>query len=74
MLEEKNGCANYRQDNKMECQSDGTVNGGAKATVIRTLVYEKMCLNVTLLVLAIGSKFSPPCDSKSQNNAQGANV
>ena len=43
MLEEKNGCANYRQDNKMECQSDGTVNGGAKATVIRTLVYEKMC-------------------------------
>jgi hypothetical protein len=56
VLEGKICCANHRQDNKMECQSNGTVNGEAKATVIRTLVYEKTCLNVMLLVLAIGSQ------------------
>lgn len=36
-----------------------TVNGGAKATVIKTLVYEKMYLNAMLLVLAIGAKLPP---------------
>jgi hypothetical protein len=54
VLGEKNFFANYRQDNKMECQSSGTVNGGATSTVIKTPVYEKKCLNVVLLVLAIG--------------------
>ena len=73
MLEGKNCCAKYRQDNKMDCQSNGNVNGGAKVKVIQTLVYEKTYLNVMLLVLAIGSKL-PPHDSKSQNNSQGANV
>jgi hypothetical protein len=48
VLEEKNCCANYKQDNKMECQSDCTVNGG-----------EKMCLNVMLMVLANGAKVPP---------------
>ena len=49
------------------------VNGGAKSTVIKRPVYEKMCLNVMLLVSVIGAKL-PPHDSISQNNAQGANV
>jgi hypothetical protein len=59
VLEEKNCCASQRQDNKMECQSNGTINGGTKCTVIKTLVYEKTCLIVMLLALAIGSKLLP---------------
>ena len=59
MFEEKNCCANYKQDYEMECQSNGTVNGGAKSMVIKTLVYEKMCLNVMLVVLANGAKLPP---------------
>jgi hypothetical protein len=31
----------------------------AKSTVITALVYEKKCLNVTLLVLLIGAKLQP---------------
>jgi len=36
-----------------------TVNGGAKSMVIKTPVYEKMCLNVISLVLVIGAKLPP---------------